>query len=59
MTTRVLLLSPSRGLVGQIEHHPPALEWALTAVGVSPERLSLSRVGVRAHFQLLARGACS
>ena len=56
MTSRVLLLSPSRGLGGGIERYVTTVEWAFAAEGVECRRLDLSRPGARAHARLLARG---
>ena len=56
MTSRVLLLSPSRGLGGGIERYVQALEWAFAAEGVACQRLDLSGSGNRAHAGLLSRG---
>jgi phosphatidyl-myo-inositol dimannoside synthase len=56
MKGRVLLLSPSRGLGGGIERYVATLEWAFAAEGIECQRLDLSKPGVRAHAQLLARG---
>ncbi len=56
MTSRVLLLSPSRGLGGGIERYVQALEWAFATEGVACQRLDLSGSGSRAHAGLLSRG---
>jgi glycosyltransferase involved in cell wall biosynthesis len=56
MTSRVLLLSPSRGLGGGIERYIQALEWAFATEGVACQRLDLSGSGNRAHARLLSRG---
>ena len=56
MTSRVLLLSPSRGLGGGIERYVQALEWAFATEGVACQRLDLSGSGSRAHARLLSRG---
>ena len=56
MTSRVLLLSPSRGLGGGIERYVQALEWAFATEGVACERLDLSGSGSRAHVEMLSRG---
>lgn len=56
MTSRVLLLSPSRGLGGGIERYVATLEWAFAVEGVACQRLDLSGSGARVHNQLLARG---
>src|ERR1700733_3245195 len=55
-TSRVLLLSPSRGLGGGIERYVEALEWAIIGQGTSCQRIDLSRAGIRAHSTMLARG---
>jgi glycosyltransferase involved in cell wall biosynthesis len=54
MTSRVLLLSPSRGLGGGIERYVQTLEWAFAAEGVACQRLDLSGPGPRAHARMLA-----
>ena len=54
--SRVLLLSPSRGLGGGIERYLETLEWAIVAQGTSCQRVDLSRAGIRAHATMLARG---
>jgi hypothetical protein len=54
MTGRVLLLSPSRGLGGEIERYVQTLESAFTAAGVACQRPGLSVCGVRAHARRLA-----
>ena len=56
MSSRVLLLSPSRGLGGGIERYVATVEWAFTAEGVECRRLDLSGSGARAHARLLAQG---
>jgi glycosyltransferase involved in cell wall biosynthesis len=54
MTSRVLLLTPSRGLGGGIERYAETLEWAFAAAGVPCQRLDLGGTGPRAHARLLA-----
>ena len=56
MTSRVLLLSPSRGLGGGIERYVETMEWAFAAEGVHCQRLDLLGHGTRAHARLLAQG---
>lgn len=56
MTSRVLLLSPSRGLGGGIERYVQAIGCAFAAGGVACERLDLSGPGARSHLRLLAQG---
>ena len=56
MTSRVLLLSPSRGLGGGIERYVATVEWAFAAEGVECRRLDLIGHGARAHARLLAQG---
>jgi phosphatidyl-myo-inositol dimannoside synthase len=54
--SRVLLLSPSRGLGGGIERYVETLEWAIIAQGAFCQRVDLSRAGIRAHATMLADG---
>lgn len=56
VTSRVLLLSPSRGLGGGIERYVSSLEWAFAAEGVRCQRADLGGPGPRAHALLLAQG---
>ena len=56
MTSRVMLLSPSRGLGGGIERYVATVEWAFATEGVECRRLDLSGSGARAHARLLAQG---
>ncbi len=56
MTSRVLLLSPSRGLGGGIERYVQAIESAFAAGGIACERLDLSASGAHSHLRLLAQG---
>jgi phosphatidyl-myo-inositol dimannoside synthase len=56
MMSRVLLLSPSCGLVGGIERYVATLEWAFAAEGIRYRRLDLYGSGAHAHVQLLAEG---
>jgi glycosyltransferase involved in cell wall biosynthesis len=56
MTSRVLLLSPSRGLGGGIERYVETVEWALAAGGIECQRLDLTGAGAHAHARLLAQG---
>ena len=51
--SRVLLLSPSRGLGGGIERYVETLEWAIAAQGTSCQRVDLSQAGIRAHTAML------
>jgi phosphatidylinositol alpha-1,6-mannosyltransferase len=56
MTSRVLLLSLSRGLGGGIERYVGTVEWAFAAEGIECQRVDLSGSGARAHFRMLAGG---
>ena len=53
MTSRALLLTPSRGLGGGIERYTQALEWAFTAKGVQYRRVDLHGDGPSAHARML------
>lgn len=55
-TNRVLLLAPSRGLGGGIERYLETLEWAITAQGISCQRVDLGQTGIRGHAMMLAHG---
>jgi phosphatidyl-myo-inositol dimannoside synthase len=56
MTSRVLLLSPSRGLGGGIERYVATVEWAFAAEGIDCQRLDLRGSGARAQARMLAQG---
>jgi phosphatidyl-myo-inositol dimannoside synthase len=55
MTSRVLLLTPSRGLGGGIERYVDTLEWALTTHGVGLRRIDLHGGGAVAQARMLAQ----
>jgi phosphatidylinositol alpha-1,6-mannosyltransferase len=56
VTSRVLLLTPSRGRGGGIERYVETLEWAFTKQGVEYGRIDLLRAGASAHARLLGEG---
>jgi phosphatidylinositol alpha-1,6-mannosyltransferase len=51
--TRVILLTPSRGLGGGIERYVETLECVLNQKGLTNERVDLTRPGIRAHARIL------
>ena len=53
MTTRVLLLTPSRGLGGGIERYVETLEWAFTEKGIEYRRVDLQHGGALAQVRML------
>ena len=55
MTSRALMLTPSRGLGGGIERYAETLEWAFAAQGVEFGRIDLDRSGPSAHARMLAQ----
>jgi phosphatidylinositol alpha-1,6-mannosyltransferase len=55
VTSRALLLTPSRGLGGGIERYAETLEWAFAEQGVECRRVDLSGSGVSAHAGMLAQ----
>ncbi len=55
MTSRALLLTPSRGLGGGIERYAQTLEWAFAAQGVEYQRIDLNGPGAVGHARMLAR----
>jgi phosphatidyl-myo-inositol dimannoside synthase len=56
LTSRALLLTPSRGRGGGIERYVETLEWAFTDQGVEYRRIDLLRPGAGAHARLLGEG---
>jgi phosphatidyl-myo-inositol dimannoside synthase len=56
VTSRALLLTPSRGRGGGIERYVETLEWAFTDQGVEYRRIDLLRPGAGAHARLLGEG---
>jgi len=54
MTSKALLLTPSRGLGGGIERYAATVEWALKSNGIAYQRMDLVGSGPRAHASLLA-----
>jgi phosphatidyl-myo-inositol dimannoside synthase len=55
MTSRALLLTPSRGAGGGIERYAEALEWAFSEQGVSYQRIDLEGSSASAHFRMLSK----
>jgi phosphatidylinositol alpha-1,6-mannosyltransferase len=55
MTSRALLLTPSRGRGGGIERYAETLEWAFARQGVECRRIDLHGSGPAAHARLLAQ----
>jgi hypothetical protein len=55
MTSRVFLLTPSRGLGGGIERYAETLEWAFAALGLVCQRVDLQHAGMGAHAGMVVR----
>jgi phosphatidylinositol alpha-1,6-mannosyltransferase len=53
VTSRALLLAPSRGLGGGVERYVETLEWALAAQGVVHQRVDLRGSGAFAQARML------
>jgi phosphatidylinositol alpha-1,6-mannosyltransferase len=57
VSSRTLLLAPSKGCGGGIERYVKTLEWTFTHQGIAYRRIDLHRSGAHGHARLLAEAA--